>query len=141
MKTFTAPKFLSVIVLFIAMLTMSNTAKAQASCPYTITNNTGCTLEIVYTIWCSNGWYSNTVTIPPTNSYVVQCWEFPAGCEKSADIELNLIRVDGINFVCVAGSSNTVASCCQSANTNGMFPGAACDPIVITWGTNQCTYN
>ncbi|HTF05302.1 MAG TPA: hypothetical protein VK826_14835 [Bacteroidia bacterium] len=126
----------ALILLF--SLAFTNKVNAQASCPYTIQNNLGCAIDIQYTIFgpgCPGS--SNIVNIPPGGQYIIQCNEFQ-GCER-ADIELNLLRVDGIGFICKPPYSNTVASVSQVADASGIFPGSSCGSIFMIWTPNGCT--
>ncbi len=140
MKTTYFRKLSVATIMLFMCLAFTNTAKAQASCPYIIQNNLTCSIDIQYTIFgtgCPG--YSNYVNIPPGGFYIIQCWEFQ-GCERG-DIELNLAKVDGFGFICTAAGSNTVASISQTANASGMFPGAPCTSIFINWSPAGCTIN
>ena len=127
-------------IMLVMTLVFTNTAKAQATCPYVIQNNLGCAIDIQYTIFGMNcPSYTNIVNIPPGGQYIIQCWEFQ-GCER-ADIELNLTQVDGVGFICKPPLSNTVASVSQTANASGLFPGTACGSIFINWTPTGCFIN
>lgn len=137
MKTNFLRKLTVTAVILLLSLAFTNKANAQANCPYVIQNNLACAIDIQYTIFGNNCYFSNMVSIPPGGQYIIQCSEFQ-GCEK-ADIELNLLRVDGIDFICDSNYSNTVASVSQMANASGIFPGAGCTSIFMIWGPNGCT--
>ncbi len=142
MKTKLIKTAVASMLLFLIAMTMPNTAKAQASCPYTITNNLACPIDIQYSIFGPGcGSYTNIVTIPPYGTYIISCAEFPAGCE-TADIELNLLQVNNQGFICKPPYSNGVASNTTSANASGMFPNSApCSSIFMTWTPFGCTIN
>jgi hypothetical protein len=130
------------LLLCLFAIAMPNTAKAQANCPYTITNNLACPIDIQYTIFAANcGSYSNIVSIPPYGTYTINCSEFPNGCE-TADIELNLLKVNNQGFICKPPYSNGVASNTTFADASGMFPNSApCTSIFMTWTPFGCTIN
>jgi hypothetical protein len=138
MKTTFLRKLSVAAVVLMLSLAFTNKVNAQASCPYVIQNNLGCAIDIQYTIFgpgCPGS--SNIVNIPPGGQYIIQCWEFQ-GCER-ADVELNLLRVDGIGFICLPPYSNSVASVIQMADASGLFPGSNCSSIFIIWSPNGCT--
>lgn len=130
------------LLLCIVAFAMPEAAKAQASCPYTITNNLACPIDIQYTIFDPGcGSFTNTVSIPPYGTYTITCAEFPNGCE-SGDIELNLLQVNNQGFICKPGYSNTVASNSPTANASAMFPNSApCTSINMVWTPFGCTIN
>jgi hypothetical protein len=132
MKTKHLFKSLVACMLMLTFFLAPSQSKAQAGCPYSINNNTTCTIKIAYTIFCNNGWYTNSVQIGPNSTYVINCSEFPTGCDRP-DIEFNLLAVNGFGFICLPPQSNTVASSQPTANAAGMFPGAPCNNISMAW--------
>jgi hypothetical protein len=132
-------KIVAGIAMMFTMLAAPNIAKAQAMCPYVLTNNLNCQVTIQYTIFSPNcGSFTNTVTISPNGgTYTINCYEFPGGCE-TADIECLLTWVDNIYKICKPPYTNGVASNNQSADASGIFPGAACTSIHMVWTPNGC---
>ena len=123
----------AILIMAIGLGFLPSQAKAQATCPYVVTNALNCPIDLTYTIFCNGGWYTNTISMPPNSNYVIQCWEFPAICRGNANIEFNLLTVDNVGFVCVTPYSNTVAATIPNADASGMFPGAGCGSIFMDW--------
>lgn len=108
-------------------------ARAQVNCPYTITNNMGCPVDLSINMYDQNCviCYTQFITLQPGDAYSIACSDF---CWIPAcDLDVNILNVGG----------TVITGCTVNSSNPSMFiPGTPCTGNDnLNWTPNQTDIN